>query len=637
MENQTIPMETISTKSMIDLCHKALQLTSGSFREELSTSVNVGSTPAIRQALLAINNRAETARNLRVLVSELAELSEYFLTDEDLDTSLSRVLTLSRQLLGSDAAFVMELDDASKTANIILSSGVWTTEFQEAQPRSGGLFFSIKEVDAALQVANYLFDSSITHEPELDQRVKREGVRAMMGIPMKRSDAPFRVLFVADRHERIYHTSDIYILEQLAIQAAVVCQQYYHRSHYESQIARLRQERDDIQSASNELNLHTRALEELVTSIDDPSPESSMTRVLSSQLGIPVHICNVEQIDALKNRGIINEVAKSQIVNYLDEYPNPGHGKFIGKRATSTFVATITSDHIVRGAIIATGSVPLYGERLINAASSILSAGDILGADGAARRRAEASSTFFTLVTFGPEHLTQRQRALLAEKGIVDYNACSLALLEGPSSAISVLIERIQAIASDNVLIGASEERIALLAEGDRVPTLLKTISTTIDLGALPVTGFLSQPIEEIGLIPNCFRQSEYFLKIATLLQVKSESGWLTSSSIPQSLQILSRMTPNQRQHLVRETIGPLLAYDAAKNTELLNTAKSLVEHQFSASATANALYVHVNTVRHRIRRIEELLGADWNMGLRLLDFQLAVSCLAVQEDAASL
>lgn len=362
-----------------------------------------------------------------------------------------------------------------------------------------------------------------------------------------------------------------------------------------------------------------------------------MTRVLSSQLGIPVHICNVEQIDALKNRGIINEVAKSQIVNYLDEYPNPGHGKFIGKRATSTFVATITSDHIVRGAIIATGSVPLYGERLINAASSILSAGDILGADGAARRRAEASSTFFTLVTFGPEHLTQRQRALLAEKGIVDYNACSLALLEGPSSAISVLIERIQAIASDNVLIGASEERIALLAEGDRVPTLLKTISTTIDLGALPVTGFLSQPIEEIGLIPNCFRQSEYFLKIATLLQVKSESGWLTSSSIPQSLQILSRMTPNQRQHLVRETIGPLLAYDAAKNTELLNTAKSLVEHQFSASATANALYVHVNTVRHRIRRIEELLGADWNMGLRLLDFQLAVSCLAVQEDAASL
>lgn len=260
MENQTIPMETISTKSMIDLCHKALQLTSGSFREELSTSVNVGSTPAIRQALLAINNRAETARNLRVLVSELAELSEYFLTDEDLDTSLSRVLTLSRQLLGSDAAFVMELDDASKTANIILSSGVWTTEFQEAQPRSGGLFFSIKEVDAALQVANYLFDSSITHEPELDQRVKREGVRAMMGIPMKRSDAPFRVLFVADRHERIYHTSDIYILEQLAIQAAVVCQQYYHRSHYESQIARLRQERDDIQSASNELNLHTRAL-----------------------------------------------------------------------------------------------------------------------------------------------------------------------------------------------------------------------------------------------------------------------------------------------------------------------------------------------------------------------------------------
>lgn len=637
MENQTIPMETISTKSMIDLCHKALQLTSSSFREELSTSVNVGSTPAIRQALLAINNRAETARNLRVLVSELAELSEYFLTDEDLDTSLSRVLTLSRQLLGSDAAFVMELDDASKTANIILSSGVWTTEFQEAQPRSGGLFFSIKEVDAALQVANYLFDSSITHEPELDQRVKREGVRAMMGIPMKRSDAPFRVLFVADRHERIYHTSDIYILEQLAIQAAVVCQQYYHRSHYESQIARLRQERDDIQSASNELNLHTRALEELVTSIDDPSPESSMTRVLSSQLGIPVHICNVEQIDALKNRGIINEVAKSQIVNYLDEYPNPGHGKFIGKRATSTFVATITSDHIVRGAIIATGSVPLYGERLINAASSILSAGDILGADGAARRRAEASSTFFTLVTFGPEHLTQRQRALLAEKGIVDYNACSLALLEGPSSAISVLIERIQAIASDNVLIGASEERIALLAEGDRVPTLLKTISTTIDLGALPVTGFLSQPIEEIGLIPNCFRQSEYFLKIATLLQVKSESGWLTSSSIPQSLQILSRMTPNQRQHLVRETIGPLLAYDAAKNTELLNTAKSLVEHQFSASATANALYVHVNTVRHRIRRIEELLGADWNMGLRLLDFQLAVSCLAVQEDAASL
>lgn len=71
--------------------------------------------------------------------------------------------------------------------------------------------------------------------------------------------------------------------------------------------------------------------------------------------------------------------------------------------------------------------------------------------------------------------------------------------------------------------------------------------------------------------------------------------------------------------------LGPLAEYDARHNAELLPTLRSFLACDGSWSACAARLYVHVNTVRYRIGRIEALTGRDLSALADRVDFFLAL------------
>jgi DNA-binding PucR family transcriptional regulator len=71
--------------------------------------------------------------------------------------------------------------------------------------------------------------------------------------------------------------------------------------------------------------------------------------------------------------------------------------------------------------------------------------------------------------------------------------------------------------------------------------------------------------------------------------------------------------------------LGPLAEYDARHNAELLPTLRSFLACDGSWSACATRMYVHVNTVRYRIGRIEALTGRDLSALSDRVDFFLAL------------
>jgi DNA-binding PucR family transcriptional regulator len=71
--------------------------------------------------------------------------------------------------------------------------------------------------------------------------------------------------------------------------------------------------------------------------------------------------------------------------------------------------------------------------------------------------------------------------------------------------------------------------------------------------------------------------------------------------------------------------LGPLLDYDERHNAELLPTLREFLACSGSWNACAATMYVHVNTVRYRIRRIEELTGRDLSRLDDQVDFFLAL------------
>ena len=71
--------------------------------------------------------------------------------------------------------------------------------------------------------------------------------------------------------------------------------------------------------------------------------------------------------------------------------------------------------------------------------------------------------------------------------------------------------------------------------------------------------------------------------------------------------------------------LGPLADYDARHHAELLPTLRSFLACDGSWSACASRMYVHVNTVRYRVGRIEALTGRDLSALADRVDFFLAL------------
>ncbi|HEY2442089.1 MAG TPA: PucR family transcriptional regulator ligand-binding domain-containing protein [Streptosporangiaceae bacterium] len=72
--------------------------------------------------------------------------------------------------------------------------------------------------------------------------------------------------------------------------------------------------------------------------------------------------------------------------------------------------------------------------------------------------------------------------------------------------------------------------------------------------------------------------------------------------------------------------LGPLLGYDRRRHAELVPTLAEFLACSGSWNACAARLHVHVNTLRYRIRRIEELTGRDLSTLDDQVDFFLALA-----------
>lgn len=79
------------------------------------------------------------------------------------------------------------------------------------------------------------------------------------------------------------------------------------------------------------------------------------------------------------------------------------------------------------------------------------------------------------------------------------------------------------------------------------------------------------------------------------------------------------------RRSFAERLLGPVREYDARHNAELLPTLTSFLACDGSWSICASRMFVHVNTVRYRIGRIEELTGRDLSALADRVDFFLAL------------
>jgi DNA-binding PucR family transcriptional regulator len=77
--------------------------------------------------------------------------------------------------------------------------------------------------------------------------------------------------------------------------------------------------------------------------------------------------------------------------------------------------------------------------------------------------------------------------------------------------------------------------------------------------------------------------------------------------------------------------VEALLEHDRQRRTALLDTLEEFLTRRRSVAETARALYIHPNTLRQRLARIERVAGIDVNSD-DLLALELAVKLVRLRE-----
>jgi len=99
----------------------------------------------------------------------------------------------------------------------------------------------------------------------------------------------------------------------------------------------------------------------------------------------------------------------------------------------------------------------------------------------------------------------------------------------------------------------------------------------------------------------------------------------VTSDEVASHELLLATVPASVLSSFRERLLGPLLAYDERHRAGLVPTLQEFLACSGSWNACAGRMYVHVNTVRYRIRRIEELTGRDLSSLADQVDFFLAL------------
>ena len=129
----------------------------------------------------------------------------------------------------------------------------------------------------------------------------------------------------------------------------------------------------------------------------------------------------------------------------------------------------------------------------------------------------------------------------------------------------------------------------------------------------------ISDPLGTISRVPDAYREAQWALQGAvendkSVARYRDDAN--LSPFLPRSL--------SEAESAVRRVLGPIFAYDATHDSQLITTLRAFLSYNRSWRRTSEALHVHKQTLVYRIRRVEDLTGRRLDRTGDVAEFWLA-------------
>jgi PucR C-terminal helix-turn-helix domain/GGDEF-like domain len=134
----------------------------------------------------------------------------------------------------------------------------------------------------------------------------------------------------------------------------------------------------------------------------------------------------------------------------------------------------------------------------------------------------------------------------------------------------------------------------------------------------------LSEQYLKLDQTPNALRQA----RLAYLAAAPSPHSLVRYEDVP--IAVLLATAPDAAASVANRILGPVLALPESECDNILSTLRVWFAEDGATSVAAEKMHVHRNTVRYRLRRLEELTGRSLGQPTGLAELYLALEATRI-------
>ncbi len=570
---------------------------------------------------LRVRSELEGRRRREAELSALFETAHDLAGLRDLDAVLRAIVQRARSLLGTDVAYLSLNDPVRGDTYMRVTEGSVAARFQQLRLGMGeGLGGLVAQTARPYVTDDYFQDARFQHTRTIDAGVRDEGLVAILGVPLMLGHHVIGVLFAADRRARVFEREQIALLGSFAALAAAAIDTANLLAETRSALADLGRANEIIQDRSGVIerasDVHDRLAELVLRGGGVHDVAAAVSQVLDGTV-------EFTEAAAAPARALETSRAEGHAVRHEDDW-----------------IAAVTAGDELFGALVLRGHPgldPVDQLTLERAAmvTSLLLLARRSAAEAERRVRGELLDDLLDARDRDPRLLGDRARRLGADLTAThvvlaarldatapdaDHEADARRRLWAAASHLAATGHGLAAARDGGTVL------LLPLARGDDATDLARR--TARHLGTAvheAVTVGASAPVEDLVTHPDAVAAA--YTEARRCLDALGLLGRSGDGAAAEDFGFLGLLLAGDRNvtGFVDRTIGPVVAYDERRGTDLVRTLDAYFACGMSPARTKDELHVHVNTVAQRLERVGRLLGDDWQSPSRALEIQLAL------------
>lgn len=546
----------------------------------------------------------------------------------DTGAVLAAIVHRTRSVIGADISYMSAYDAARGDFFMRAIEGAISPRFGEIRVPSH--LGSCRPIVSGLQpfvTENYRQDPRFVHDPLVDRALDSEGIISMAGVPLALDGRVLGILYVADRHPRLYGPHEISLLLSLGAHAALAMENARLLEEARQAVQRLEASTAEIQYA---IRVH----EQLIALVAGGQGKEALVATMSAALDAGMAVLDADH-------AVLCDHAPARMISVSPAPPFAGMGARRAYRAavqesrqTGRSAIVDLPDGDCRAMAIGSGGQPLGV--LVALREQPFSQSDIRTFERAALVTGVVLLSEEKLARSLSQDFEEALRSLIGgnkaaraallrhvdRSTLVPGEPLAVMLADGAGRPLGAMLGLMRSHSGTRALVGELDGLALAICPAARAPQLARHMEAAARQGvAAPPTILLSRPFEDLFDLPRVYAECR---RCIGLMKALGREGRTASESdlAPYALLFEGR-SQAEIDAFIGAKIGPLIAFDAARGARLVQTLFVYFDTGLDARKAARSLNIHPNTLRQRLQTISGLLDLP-DPGADILELHLA-------------